>query len=161
MLVAFLFLARSPTIRAQETPTPEQEKELAVKLTTLLENDPFNEKAKEAREWLTVWAIRVPDITVKACGAFLGSYFDKNKKYSSELLSQMVYGQAAFLITNPSAKDDEFAVYRAGLISSLRAYASIVKAKPKARDEYMDGLLAKLADGSIDEHVRSKIPECK
>jgi hypothetical protein len=161
LVVALLLLGVCTVTLAADEPTPQQEKELAVKLISLLEHDPFHKTAQDARHWLTLWLIRVPDITVKGCGAFHGPYFDKDKKYSSELFNQTLYGQAAFLISNPSSTGDDFLLYRAGLISSIRAYQSIVRAKPKARDEYFDSLVAKLDAGGLDDFVRSKMSECK
>jgi hypothetical protein len=58
------------------------------------------------------------------CGSFLGPVFEKDKKYSSELFTQMGYSQAVFIIENPGKARDEFEVYRAGLLGSLRAYES-------------------------------------
>ena len=161
MLLSMLHLWPGVPLANDEEPTEQEKKDLAVELTRKLESDPFWENAKEARSWLTMWVIGVPDITVKVCGSFHGPYFDKNKKYSSELLTQMMYGQAVFIIENPDQADDDFSVYRAGLASSLRAYQSILRAKPKARHEYLDGLVEQLESGDIDAYVRLKMQDCQ
>ena len=159
--VTFLFLLAPAAAQDESAPTPEEERDLAVKLTVFLENNPFHDKAKEARSWFTIWLVEVPDITVRACGSFHGPYLKKSKKYSSELFVQMLYGQAAFIIENPDHAADDFAVYRAGLTSSLRLYRSILTAKPKARDKYLDDLVGKLESGGIDEYVLAKMQECQ
>ena len=146
---------------ADEEPTEQEKKELAVKLAKMLEADPFHKDAKEARRWLTFWMIEVPDVTVFLCGSFLGPVFEKDKKYSSELFTQMGYSQAAFIIENPGKAQDEFEVYRAGLLGSLRAYESIVASKSKARLKYMDDLVQQRDSGEIDDYVRLKMKECE
>ena len=145
---------------AEEEPTDQEKKQLAVKLARLLEAEPFHKDAKEARRWLTVWMIEVPDVTVHLCGNFLGPVFEKDEKYSSELVVQMGYSQAAFIIENPDKAENLFECYRAGLLGSLRMYESILAAKPKASLKYMDELLRKRESGELDDYVRLKMKGC-
>jgi len=146
---------------ADEEPTEEEKKQLAVKLTRLLEKDPFHEDAKEMRKWLTFWLIEVPDVSVSLCGSFLGPVFDKNQKNSAELFVQSGYAQAVFIIENPEQADNAFEAYKAGLLGTLRTYESILASKPKAQLKYMDHLIELRDNGALDDYVREKMKECE
>jgi len=54
------------------------------------------------------------------------------KNYASELVTQLALASAAFVIEHPDRAKADAEVYQARLDGSLRAYESIVKAKPKA-----------------------------
>jgi hypothetical protein len=64
------------------------------------------------------------------------------------------------MIENPSKKDDWVAVQTAGVESTLRAYQSLVQAKPEARWELLDRLLAAQKQGQLGDVVENALEGC-
>ena len=108
-----------------------------------------------------LWLVQVPDITVKMCTALLGPLTDANKNYSTEIVTQMLPSEAAFVISNSDKVEDDIAVYTAGVEGSLRAYESILKAKPKARWSFLDDLIQKREKGELADYIRQAATHCK
>jgi hypothetical protein len=127
----------------------------------MLERDPLGKDAKAAKQWLTIWLIEIPDISVNVCGALLGPVLESEKNYSAELVQQLMYSSAAFIIRNPDKATDDVAVYQAGLEGSLAAYEAILKTKPKARWAFLDDLLQKRNAGQLRAYVESSMENCK
>ena len=99
----------------------------------MLENDPLGPEATEARRWLTIWWIEVPDLSVSACGELLGSVTGSKKKYAPELVTQMMFSSGAFVIENVDRAQDDLAMYQTGIEGSLRAYEAVRKSHSKAK----------------------------
>lgn len=116
-----------------------------------LEEHPLDKSAKDMRSKALVWVIKTDKVSVRMCSLLLGS--DKKYKYNSALLGQYTIAMAAFKLANPEKAADENAVQQAGIDSALAAYDAIVKEKPKERDSFMDGLLAKRTDRSFAKYV--------
>jgi hypothetical protein len=142
-------------------PSTAEERRKAVELTRMLETDPFHRDAKEARRWLTRWLIEVPDITVTVCTAFLEPLLKSKENYSTEIVTQMMFSSAAFIIEHPEKAGDERAVYLAGLEGSLRAYEAILKSKPRARWPFLDGLIEKRNEGGLGDYVGQTMVKCR
>jgi len=142
-------------------PSTPEERERAVKLARGIEQYPFHEGAKEAREWLLFWLIEIPDITVEACPDLIGPVFKADKNYSSELFVQTIFSSAAFIIENPKQAKNKQAVYQAGLEGTLRMYESILKEQPQARHEFLDQLIEKRDKGQLSEHMGKVVKKCK
>ena len=119
------FLIAGPLLARDRGPATAEERETAVTLARMLENDPLGPRAKDARQWLTVWLIAVPDITISVCGDLLGPVPRSAKKYASELVMQAAYSGVAFIIEHPDKAQDSIAVYNAGIEGALKAYAAI------------------------------------
>ena len=165
MVLVFLMAVPCLAQQAEEErgPSTPEERAKAVKLTRQLEREPLGKQAKEARQWLTVWLINVPDIVVRPCGALLGPVMNEGAKddYSAELQSQMMYAQAALVIENPAAANDMLAMYIASVESALKTYEAILKKKPAARRPYLDDLLAKRDKGEIHAYVKQAMASCR
>ena len=116
-----------------------------------LEEHPLDKTAKELRNKAVVWLIKTDKVSVTACSLLLGS--DKGYKHNSTLFGQYTIAMAAFKLANPEKAADENAVQQAGIDSALAAYDVIVKEKPKERDSFMDGLLARRADAAFAKYV--------
>ncbi len=153
-ILALALVAARAQNQTPKASTPE-ERAKAVEIARALESDPLGESAKEQRRWITVWLIEVPDISVKMCSNLLGPLIDTKKNYSTEIISQMLASEAAFVIQNPDKVKDDIAVYTAGVEGSLRAYEAILKAKPKAKWPYLDDLIQKREKGELENHVRA------
>ena len=116
-----------------------------------LEEHPLDKNAKDMRSKAMVWVIKTDKVSVTVCSLLLGS--NKKYKHNSALFGQYTIAMAAFKLANPGKAADENAVQQAGIDSALAAYEAIVKEKPKERDSFMDGLLAKRADPNFAKYV--------
>jgi hypothetical protein len=164
LLFALTLLPCAVRAQAQEErgPSTAEERAKAVRLARQLERDPLGKDAKEARQWLTVWLIHVPDIVVQPCGSLLGPVVNSEKDdYSAELNAQMNFSQAAFIIENPAKARDIHALLTASLEGALKAYEAILKKRPAARRPYLDDLLAKRDQGEIGAYVKQAMAGCR
>ena len=144
-------------------PSTPEERATAIKVARLLESDPFHKDAKKAREWFLLWLIEVPDISVEICTDYLsGLYGSKNKNNESELVTQMTYSEAAFMIEHPEQAKDKVAVSLAGLEGTLKMYEAILKSKPKAKIDFLDQLITKRDKGELKAYVEDiAVNKCK
>lgn len=132
-----------------------------VRLTTFLESNPLADKYKSIRSWLINWAVESQSINVVACDSLglLSSQDNHDTHYESVLVTQSMFGNAAFQITHPDKKSDSLRTQVAGVVSSLKAYSSIVGAHPEARIPHMDDLLRKRQDGTLEKFMAPIITE--
>ncbi len=151
-LVLGIILLFTTSIQAQKSSTPE-ERAQAVKIARLLETDPFHKEAKKMRQWFTVWLIQVPDISVEMCGSYLGPVGGSDKNYSGDIFTQMAFSSAAFKIEHPDQANDRIAANLAGVEGALKIYESILTTKPKAKSEFLDGLVEKRNKGELRAYV--------
>jgi hypothetical protein len=149
-------------VQAQERrgPSTAEERARTTRLAHALETDPLNSAAKDARGWLIVFLTSVPDINITVCTDLLGPLLDTKKNYASELVIQPMFSSAAFIVEHPEKAQDGQAVYLAGVEGTLKAYESILKAKPKAHHAFLDSLIEKRDKGElasyVDETVKAK-----
>ena len=81
IVVTFLFvglIVNASFAQNKKSSTPA-EKATFVKGTRLLEQDPFNKKAKDISKGLLFWLIEAPDVSVNLCGDFLDPVGKKYK----------------------------------------------------------------------------------
>jgi hypothetical protein len=153
VLISGFFLK---TIVAQERrPSTPEERNRAVEIATLLENEPFNKDAKALRSDLLFFIIQAPDIHIHLCSDVLGDSKKIKGDYESLLFAQLTFSQAKFVIEHPDQADDRNQEYLAGVEGVLKTYKSIKLAKPKAKVELLDGLLVKQQAGQLAEYVKS------
>jgi hypothetical protein len=81
--------------------------------------------------------------------------------YDSELVGQLAYSQAKFIIENPGKAQDGAAVHLAGVEGVLRTWQAIRALKPKAKFALMDELLEKQRAGTLAEYVKAGMAGCK
>ncbi|CAN5269241.1 hypothetical protein BH20ACI2_BH20ACI2_05180 [soil metagenome] len=136
--------------QANKTSRPE-DKETFVKGTRLLEQDPFNKNAKKIRSSLLFWLIEAPDVSVTLCSDFLP--VGEKYKYAPEITGQFTYGMGSFIIENPNRATDQKAVFQGGLESVSRMYESMLKEQPKARNDFLNGLVEKRNKGEVGKFV--------
>lgn len=122
-----------------------------IKAARFLEEQPLDKDAKKVRAWAITWIIETDKVSVNICSLILG--VDKKYKYGSEMTGQYTIGMAAFKLANPDKASDENAVQLAGVGSAIASYESMVNAEPKAKNAFMDQLVAKKADGSLPQYV--------
>jgi hypothetical protein len=127
--------------------------ETLIKAARSLEQNPLDNKAKDIRSKAVMWIIATDKVTVNIC-SLISSGVDKEYKYQSEVFGQYTIGMAAFKLANPSRASDEDAAQLAGVESALLSYESIIKAQPKSRNAFLDGLLAKRGEGQLAGFVK-------
>ncbi len=161
-ILAALSLALVALNAAAAEKSSAEDKAKAVQLARALESDPLARNAKDARQWLTVFYIAAPDITVKLCSAFLNDVVGNKKyKYGSEIFVQSMYAQGAYTIEHPDADAGSDETFLAGLQSSLKAYEAIVTKDPKARRADLDALVAARDKNELMAYVQAHSAECR
>jgi len=141
-------LSASANGRSYQQEDPAQ---TLIKAAKFLEERPFDKDAKKVRSWAIGWIIETDKVSVKICSMILGV---KDKyKYSGEMTGQYTIGMAAFKLANPDKAGDENAAQLAGVESAIAAYESMIKTEVKAKEQFMDQLVAKKVDGTLAQFV--------
>ncbi len=141
-------LLNSNSIAGRQKEDPAQ---TLIKAAKFLEELPFDKDAKKIRSWAMVWVTETDKVSVTVCSLILG--VDKKYKYTGEMIGQYTIGMAAFKLANPDKASNEDAAQLAGIESTIISYESMIKAEPKAKNAFMDQLVAKKADGSLPQFV--------
>jgi len=129
----------------------DPEVETLIKSVKHLEEHPLDKDAKEMRRKALTWVIQTDKVSVTVCSLLL-SGVDKKYKYG-DLFGQYTLAMAAFKLTNPEKANDDSAAQHAGIESALISYESMVKQEPKARNAFLDALIARRVDGSLAQFV--------
>lgn len=145
---------------AERGPSTAKERSKALRLIRQLEADPLGEKAQQARRWLALWLLDVPDLQVRYCAEIVGGDRAARQRLRPELLAQISWSGAAFLIENPAKKDARVEIYTAGLLGALRAYEALLQVRPDQRSPLFDDLLAKRQAGEIAAFVAETSQAC-
>ena len=160
-LLLSIFLLTVPAGAQQKRgPSTAEERAKAVQFAHDLESNPLGPQAKSEREWLTLWLIDVPDITVEICSRLLGPELPDKKKYGTEIFSQLMFSEAAFMIENPNKAQDSVSVHTAGVAGALKVYKAILKERPKAQLKALDEIVARRDKGELQEHVKEAMKYC-
>lgn len=123
-----------------------------IKAARFLEQNPLDKKAKDIRSWAVTWLIATDKVSVTVCSLII-SGVDKKYKYSSEVFGQYTIGMAAFKLANPDKAKDEDAAQLAGVESALVSYESMLKEQPKAKNAFLDDLVAKRSTSEFAKFV--------
>jgi hypothetical protein len=158
VMVCSFWFAFAQNKRGPSTP---EERKRAVEMATFLETNPLAKEAKDYRAALLFFLAEVPDITITLCTNVLGESKRIKGDYHAELVGQLAYSQAKFVIENPDKAHDAVAVYLAGVEGVLRTWQAIKTAKPKAKFPLMDELLQKQQAGTLAAHVTEGMKGCK
>lgn len=162
LIVSLVLLCCAVSAAAQERgPSTPEERKRAVEMATYLETTPLGKDAKDYRAKLFLFVATVPDITIKLCSNVLGESKQLKGDYDPELVGQLMFSQAKFIIEHPDKAQDDAAVYLAGVEGVLRTWQAIKTAKPKAKFALMDELLQKQQAGTLAEQVNSAMSGCK
>jgi hypothetical protein len=160
-LVLLLLTPVSLSSQQKRGPSTPEERAKAVQIAHDLENNPMGPQAVNEREWITRWLIEVPDITVDVCPRLLGTELPDKKKHGTEIFSQLLYSEAAFIIENPDKAKDVIAIYTAGVSGSLKVYEAILKDHPKDHLKALDEILARRDRGELENQVKDAMQYCK
>jgi hypothetical protein len=160
-LLSFCLLARPQDQEEPKRPpsTPEERKRFLT-LVHKLEKTPLDQSLDSEVRWALQWLHDVPDININMCFAPLGHLVMDEYRYDSRIRGQFVLGMGAYLIDHPQKAADNTAIYLAGVESALKAYKSILKTKPDAKSHALDDLVAKEAEGQLEDFVREASKAC-
>jgi hypothetical protein len=157
-LAALLFLPRG--VGAERGASTPKERAKALRLVRQLETDPLGDHARDARRWLALWLLDVPDLQVGYCAEIVGGDRGARDRARPDLLAQISWSGAAFLIESPDKREAKAEVYTAGLLGALRAYEALLQARPDQRSPLFDGLLAKRDAGELAAFVAETSLAC-
>jgi hypothetical protein len=159
--LAFVGCASSAYAQNKRGPSTPEERKRAVEMATFVEKNPLAKEAKDQRAALLYFLAEAPDITIKLCTNVLGESKRLKGDYEAELVGQLAFSQAKFVIENPDKAQDDAAVYLAGVEGVLRTWQAIKATKPKAKFALMEELLQKQHAGTLAEYVRDGMKGCK
>ncbi len=159
LLIIPFFCVAAPA-QQKRGPSTAEERAKAVQFAHDLESNPLGPQAKSEREWLTLWLIEVPDITVEVCPRLLGPELPDKKKYGTEIFSQLMYAEAAFMIENPDKAKDSVSVHTAGVGGALKVYEAILKEHAKAQLKALDEIIGRRDKGELQSHVQEAMQYC-
>jgi len=157
--ITLVFLV-APDARAERGASTPRERAKAIKLAHELETDPFGQKARDARRWLALWAVDVPDFKIQYCPEILGGTLAVRQRIRTEILAQTTYSSLAYVLENPGKAKSSFDVYRAGALGALHAYEVIVAKEPGTRSPLLDDLVAKRNAGELDAYLTETVKAC-
>jgi len=160
ILFLVILFAVSAAGQQKRGPSTPEERAKALQYARDLETNPLGPQAKSEREWFTLWLIEVPDITVKVCPRLLGPEIPDKKKFGTEIFSQLMFSEAAFMIENPDKASDPVSVHSAGVRGALGVYQAILKEHPKARLSALDEIIARRDKGDLQNYVQEAMKYC-
>jgi len=149
-----LLLAPVSSLAADRGPSMPEERKQALEYIQHIEADPLNPSLKPEIQWVTMWAIQVPDIHVSAC--MLVNLPKGDKKHSQTLFTGMMLAQTAFAIQHLNQPADLHQEYQAGVEGLLRAYEKVLAANPKDRQPEIDDLIKRREAGTLAEFVEER-----
>jgi hypothetical protein len=156
-IVILVFILAPAGICSSFQADEKEASEKLIKTARLLEQKPLDKDTKELRAWAIKWLIVTDKVSVGVCSLMLG--VEKKYKYSSDLFTQYTIGMAAYKLSNPDKAQDEDAAQLAGIESAITSYEAIVAEQPKAKNAFMDDLLAKRGQGALAVYVKEN--NCK
>jgi hypothetical protein len=158
LLAALLLLPGA--VWAERGPSTPRERTKALRLIRQLEAEPLGEDARQARRWLALWLLDVPDFQVRYCAEIVGGDRAVRQRIRPDLLAQIPWSGTAFLIENPEKRDARAEVYTAGLLGALRAYEAILRTRPDQRSPLFDELLTRRDAGALAAYVAETSKAC-
>lgn len=159
LLLAVLLLLPG-VVWAERGPSTPKERAKALRLIRQLEAEPLGEDAHQARRWLALWLLDVPDFQVRYCAEVVGGDRAARQRIRPDLLAQIPWSGAAFLIENPDKREARSEIYTAGLLGALRAYEALLQTRPDQRSPLLDDLLARRGAGELAAYVAETSKAC-
>lgn len=157
VVVCLGLLLASAVSRAQDTPGPSTEADRQQVLASIhsWQADPLDPQANNQLVSVYKSFSNFTDITVHVC-TLLDGLPKGDKKDSVTIFSGQVMAQAEFVIENSGKKVDRLAEYEAGVEGALRVYEVLLKTNPQDRQKYLDDLIRRRNDGTLDDFVKQR-----
>jgi carboxypeptidase Q len=123
LIVAALFF-HSISVHAQSSqrgPSTPEERTRVVEVAHRLQANPLAPEVRSEREWLLVWFIQAPDISVSLCPALHGDLGDSKGTNAGAIIATELASEAAFVIEHPDQAKDHAAIFFAGAEGAFHA----------------------------------------
>jgi len=156
LLCSVLALTAVVANAADRGPSTAEERKQALKYIQDFKANPLEERTVAEREWVFKWITEVPDIHVNVCLILDKLPLGKKKDGGIIFLAQL-FSQAELVLNDPSKQSDNEAMYLAGVQGALDVYETLLRANPKDQQKYMDDLLAKRKDGTLEPWVKERV----
>lgn len=144
---------------AQAPTTPEQKTRM-IQLIDGLEKHPYADDAGSSRKEVMEWLTEAPDVSVTVCGALLGDLEKLDKEGGGELLLQLMFSEARFILENPQQSKDDKTVHVAGLEGVLRTYQQMKTEKTGLKIGSIESVARIQADGKLADFVKKAMDKC-
>ncbi len=154
--VSALLCALAMSAMTSAVAAAEDDRAKFVQWNAEIEADPLADGQQAKRNWMLYWANGSGEVSLLVCDIFRPIQ-TSGSEYAGILVTQVLFGNAAFQIENQKLKDDLLATQEAGIASSLMVYAKLVEQKPQARFDYFDELLAAKRLGTLRDSVAGLI----
>lgn len=165
ILLSLIFLTVVAATQDQQQekrpPSTPEERKRFLTLVHKLEKTPLDQSLNSEVAWALKWLEDIPDVNVSICFDPLGPFIIEKYRYDSRIRGQYVLGMGAYLLDHPQKAADNRAQYLAGVESALKAYKSILKTKPEAKSQGLDGLVSKQDEGQLADFVRDASKGCE
>lgn len=158
-LLITVFVLGSLAIGARGPSTTEERQKFAA-ITHKLELAPLDASLHPDRDWAYKFLSEVPDLSVDVCTGGLGDFMKSRYQYTNEIVYQLMYSTATFMIEHPDKAKDYGNLHVAGVDGALKAYNSILKTQPSAKSPALDELVQKQHDGKLSDYVREATKSC-
>jgi hypothetical protein len=146
------------TAAEQRGPSTAEERQQALALVAIVEKAPISPAADEARFQLLAWLSEIPDITVMVCPQVLGSD-DEISDLPPALRVHHAFAAARYAIEHPGSRGDGLDAFVAGVVGTLRAYASLRESGTIPAHDHLDRLAALQSD-KLHRFVKKRIQHC-
>ena len=150
---ALVLLPSSAASQDKRGPSTAEERRQALETIHKWQADPLGVQAKDQFAWVLKLFANVPDLTVHVC-TVLDKLPKGDKKDSTTIFGGEFMGQAAFVLENPSKKEDRQAEYVAGVEGALQVYELLLKTNPKDRQTYLDEVIQRRDAGTLADYVK-------
>lgn len=158
VLFCLALLGLAPVSVLARGPSTPKERAKALKLIRQLEAEPDFVGARDARQWLSLWLVEVPDLHADLCPELLGGTAAERRRLPGEVVGQLMYSGAGFRIEHKDGSPEE--VYLAGVQGALRVYEALLAKKPHVRSPLLDGLIGRRDAGTLAAHVTEAMKSC-
>jgi hypothetical protein len=160
LLLLLISLAMAGHALGEGAASTAQERAKAIKLVRQLEAEPVGKKAREARQWLALWVVRVADFNFQFCPEILGGTLTARQRVRSEVLAQTTYSSLAWLLENPHRPAVPLDIHRAGVLGALRTYEILRTREPGTISPLLEELVAKRNAGDLDAYLAETVKSC-
>ncbi len=126
----------------------------------LPEREPLRDDAPQLRTTLLKWLIDSKDVSVNVCGDVAHSLTASKAEFHTEMMMQLMFSCAAYMIEHPDSSSNTPAIYRDGTLGTLRAYDAYRAARSKASIPELDGSAALNAAGRLDSFLVVALKDC-
>ena len=129
-----------PTDKLKRGPSTLEERNKAIAVARILEQDPLGPGSAALREWLDTWWRDIPDWMIKTCPILP---VEPDHPYAALLQTQVTLSSGAYLLDKRYEVRSQEELFAEGIRGALRAYQAIIRANPDAHSAALDGLQAK------------------